>query len=62
LSNKNKAATSYHDNDMLLLRPEDSFRHQKKIGANIIMALDDVISSVGVDNDRFQIAIYRTLR
>ena len=48
--------------DMLLLRPEDSIRHQNNIGANIIMALDDVISSVSANNERFQIATYRTLR
>ena len=47
---------------MLLLRPEDSIRHQNNIGANIIMALDDVISSVSANNERFQIATYRTLR
>jgi queuine tRNA-ribosyltransferase catalytic subunit len=50
------------ERDMLLLRPEDSIRHQNNIGANIIMALDDVISSVEVDDDRFRIATYRTLR
>ena len=48
--------------DMLLLRPEDSIRHQNNIGANIIMALDDVISSVSANNERFQVATYRTLR
>jgi queuine/archaeosine tRNA-ribosyltransferase len=48
--------------DMLLLRPEDSIQHQNNIGANIIMALDDVISSVSVNEERFQIATYRTLR
>jgi tRNA-guanine transglycosylase len=48
--------------DMLLLRPEDSIRHQNNISANIIMALDDVISSVTVDDERFQTATLRTLR
>ena len=48
--------------DMLLLRPEDSIQHQNNIGANIIMALDDVISSVSANAERFQIATYRTLR
>jgi queuine/archaeosine tRNA-ribosyltransferase len=48
--------------DMMLLRPEDSIRHQNNIGANIIMALDDVISSVSPDDERFRIATYRTLR
>lgn len=50
------------DNDMLLLRPEDSIRHQNNISANIIMALDDVVSSVAVDDKRFREATYRTLR
>jgi tRNA-guanine transglycosylase len=48
--------------DMLLLRPEDSIRHQNNIGANIIMALDDVISSVATDDERFLTATHRTLR
>lgn len=48
--------------DMLLLRPEDSIRHQNNIGANIIMALDDVVSSVVEDEDRFIVATHRTLR
>ena len=48
--------------DMLLLRPEDSIRHQNNIGANIIMALDDVVSSVEVNDTRFRIATHRTLR
>ena len=46
----------------MLLRPEDSILHQNKIGADIIMALDDVVSSVADDRDRFKIATYRTLR
>jgi queuine tRNA-ribosyltransferase catalytic subunit len=48
--------------DMLMLTPEDSIRHQNNIGANIIMALDDVVSSVAEDNERFRIATHRTLR
>lgn len=48
--------------DMLLLRPEDSIRHQNNISANIIMALDDVVSSVADDDERFRQATYRTLR
>ena len=48
--------------DTLLLRPEDSIKYQQEIGADIIMALDDVVSSVAVDNERFQEATYRTLR
>jgi queuine tRNA-ribosyltransferase len=48
--------------DLLLLRPEDSIRHQNNIGANIIMALDDVVSSVAEDPERFVTATHRTLR
>jgi len=50
------------EKDMLLLRPEDSIRHQNNISANIIMALDDVVSSVADDNERFKTATHRTLR
>lgn len=57
-----KDADKDRDVDMLLLRPEDSIRHQNNISANIIMALDDVVSSVADDEDRFRQATYRTLR
>ena len=46
----------------MLLRPEDSIHHQNNIGSDIIMALDDVVSSVTDDTTRFKIATYRTLR
>jgi tRNA-guanine transglycosylase len=46
----------------MLLKPEDSIRCQNQIGADIIMQLDDVISSVTTDDDRFRIATFRTLR
>jgi tRNA-guanine transglycosylase len=46
----------------MLLQPEDSIRCQNQIGADIIMQLDDVISSVATDDDRFRIATFRTLR
>lgn len=48
--------------DRMLLRPEDSIAHQNRIGADIIMALDDVVSSVADDPVRFRVATYRTLR
>jgi queuine tRNA-ribosyltransferase len=50
------------DEDLLLLKPEDSIRHQNSIGANIIMALDDVVSSASADPGRFRVAAHRTLR
>lgn len=46
----------------MLLRPEDSINHQNNIGADIIMALDDVVSSVNLSDTRFRIATFRTLR
>jgi len=46
----------------MLLRPEDSIRHQNLIGSDIIMALDDVVSSIEDDDERFTVATYRTLR
>ena len=45
----------------MLLRPEDSIYHQNNIGSDIMMALDDVVSSVEVDKTRFEIATYRTV-
>lgn len=48
--------------DRLLLRPEDSITHQNNIGSDIMMALDDVVSSVADNEERFTIATYRTLR
>jgi queuine tRNA-ribosyltransferase catalytic subunit len=52
----------YRAGETLLLRPEDSMGHQMNISANIIMALDDVISTVATDRDRFITATHRTLR
>ena len=46
----------------MMLRPEDSIRCQNDIGADVIMQLDDVISSVSVDQGRFRVATLRTLR
>ena len=42
--------------------PERSTQIQNDIGANIMMALDDVVSSVCEDHDRFQEATHCTLR
>lgn len=54
--------TNPYTNIPTLLRPEDSIQHQNKIGANIIMALDDVVSSVTADPHRFETATHRTFR
>lgn len=57
LSNITEAGVTFENpfckGETMLLKPEDSIRHQTNIGADIIMALDDVVSSVLADNDRF---------
>ena len=45
-----------------LLTPEASMAIQNAIGADILMALDDVVSSVADDAARFEEATHRTLR
>ena len=47
---------------VILLKPEESVRTQEAIGADIMMQLDDVVSSVREDDERFEEATYRTLR
>ena len=46
----------------MLLTPEKSMHIQNDIGADIIMALDDVVSSVAADDERFEEATHRTIR
>ena len=53
---------SPYTGEHMMLRPEDSIRCQNDIGADIIMQLDDVISSVSIDEGRFRVATLRTLR
>jgi queuine tRNA-ribosyltransferase catalytic subunit len=50
------------DGTTMLLRPEDSIRHQNNIGSDIMMQLDDVVSSVTDNDARFEEACHRTLR
>ena len=50
------------DGTTMLLRPEDSIHHQNNIGSDIMMQLDDVVSSVTEDHARFKEACDRTLR
>ena len=50
------------DGRRMLLTPEASMRLQNEIGADIMMALDDVVSSKSVDDARFAEACARTLR
>lgn len=61
-TSKDQSTSDMRTKDLLLLRPEDSIRHQNNIGANIIMALDDVVSSVTENDERFVTATHRTLR
>lgn len=60
--NDDNSNNNNNSNTRLLLRPEDSIRHQTNTGANIIMALDDVVSSVHDSPERFVTATHRTLR
>jgi len=46
----------------MLLTPEKSIESQNDIGADIIMALDDVVSSTCTDAERIKVATDRTLR
>jgi queuine tRNA-ribosyltransferase len=50
------------DGTDMLLTPEMSMRVQNQIGSDIMMALDDVISSKSVSDARFREAVERTLR
>lgn len=44
------------------LTPEESIKCQNEIGADIIMQLDDVVSSTNPDFDRFKEATARSVR
>lgn len=50
------------DGTTMLLTPEASIQAQHEIGADIIMQLDDVVSSVSENDQRFVEATERTLR
>lgn len=50
------------DGTSMLLTPEESIRCQNEIGADIIMQLDDVVSSVSTDQERFVEATARSVR
>jgi queuine/archaeosine tRNA-ribosyltransferase len=50
------------DGSSMLLTPEHSIRVQNQLGADVIMALDDVVSSVHDDGTRFAEATARTTR
>eukprot|EP01067_Filipodium_phascolosomae_P003200 Filipodium_phascolosomae@DN2580_c0_g1_i2.p1 len=51
-----------YDKTEMTMTPEMSINAQNEIGADIIMALDDVISSTVTDDSRIEEATHRTLR
>ena len=50
------------DGSRMLLTPEHSIAVQNRLGADIIMALDDVVPSTAADPERFEEATHRTTR
>lgn len=50
------------DGTKMMLTPEQSITCQNEIGADIIMQLDDVVSSVSVSQERFEEATARSVR
>lgn len=50
------------DGRRMLLTPEHSIQVQNRLGADIIMALDDVVPSTAQDTARFEEATHRTTR
>ena len=50
------------DGSKMLLTPEKSIQLQNEIGADIMMALDDVVSSTTPSRERVEEAMHRTLR
>lgn len=47
---------------LMMLSPEKSMEIQNAIGADIMMQLDDVVSSTETDNKRFKEAMHRSVR
>ncbi|KAI1290441.1 Queuine tRNA-ribosyltransferase catalytic subunit 1 [Halotydeus destructor] len=54
--------TSPYDQTELNLPPEESVRIQHGLGSNIVMQLDDVISSTADDDKRYEEAVDRSVR
>lgn len=50
------------DGTEMLLTPEESIKFQNEIGADIMMQLDDVVSSISEDIPRFKEATARSIR
>ena len=51
-----------NESDFMMLTPEQSIQCQNEIGADIMMQLDDVVSSVNPDEARFKEAVERSVR
>jgi queuine tRNA-ribosyltransferase catalytic subunit len=65
LSNVNEQGVEFkspHDGSMMLLTPEKSMEIQNAIGADIMMQLDDVVSSTLEDQNRMLEAMHRSIR
>ncbi|KAL3897856.1 MAG: hypothetical protein SGCHY_003128 [Lobulomycetales sp.] len=54
--------SSHFDQTPVKLRPEDSIALQKSIGADILMQLDDVVSSKELSESRVEEAMWRSIR
>lgn len=50
------------DGRRMLLTPEESIQIQNRLGADVIMALDDVVPSTNANPQRFEEATHRTTR
>jgi len=50
---------SPYDGSELMMTPEESIKIQNKIGADIIMQLDDVVASTTADRNRVVEAMHR---
>jgi tRNA-guanine transglycosylase len=64
-SSTTSSAPSANDEDdpnFMMLTPEQSIQCQNEIGADIMMQLDDVVSSVNPDEARFREATQRSVR
>jgi queuine tRNA-ribosyltransferase len=61
-SGSGSAPAAPAEEDFMMLTPEQSIQCQNEIGADIMMQLDDVVSSVNPDEGRFQEATDRSVR
>lgn len=62
LSEEGVKFTSPYDGAEIMLSPEKSMEIQNTIGADIMMQLDDVVSSTVTNRDRVEVAMHRSIR